>query len=73
MLSELWQEILKLNEDTLFTRNLAITTMTAIIITLGLAEVYSHPARIGQQQRISQFSDTVSVGMVIRTYQIPRH
>jgi hypothetical protein len=72
MLSELWQEILALKEDRSFARNLAITTIATVTVTLGFAEVYNHPTRIAQQQRISEFSGFLSVGMVIRTYQIPR-
>lgn len=67
MLTQLWQEILTLKQDTSFVRNLSITTAIAIVVTLGLGEVYNHPARLGQQQRLEEFSTVVSAGLVIRT------
>jgi hypothetical protein len=73
MLNQLWQEIINLKQDTCFIRNLSITTTIAIAVTLGLGEAFNHPARLDQQQRIDEFSNVVSAGMIVRTYQSTRH
>ncbi|MDJ0537074.1 MAG: hypothetical protein QNJ70_32100 [Xenococcaceae cyanobacterium MO_207.B15] len=68
MLQEIWQEILNLKQDKQFTRNLIVVFIITIASSLILAEQYRHPARLAQQQRLTQFYNLVSVGMVIRTY-----
>ncbi len=70
MLQETWQELLKLHKEPRFTRNLTLLFFTVITSSLTLATEYSHPARLAQQQRLTQFSPLVSAGIVIRTYEI---
>ncbi|BAU64172.1 hypothetical protein STA3757_15430 [Stanieria sp. NIES-3757] len=72
MLNQLWQEILTLKKDTCFVRNLSATAAIAIVVTLSLSEVYEHPARLGQQKRLDEFSTLISAGMVIRTVSFAR-
>jgi hypothetical protein len=72
MLNQLWQEILTLKQDSCFVRNLSVTAAIAIIVTLSLNEIYHHPARLGQQQRLDEFSTLISAGMVIRTVGFAR-
>ena len=66
---ELIQEMWQLKEDRSFVRNLGCTLIIAIAFCLSLAEVQTNPSRLGKQARISAFSNTVSVGVVIKTYQ----
>lgn len=72
MLSELRIELLKLKQDTLFMRNLSITTMVAIALTVGLGEVYRQPARASQQEKLVEWSSMISVGMVVKAHQVFR-
>lgn len=72
MLNQLWQEILTLKQDSCFVRNLSVTAAIAIVVTLSLGELYHQPDRLGQQQRLEEFSTVVSAGMVIRTIGFAR-
>lgn len=72
LLSELRQELSKLKQDPLFIRNLGITTMAAIALTVGLGEVYRQPARASQQEKLVEWSSMISVGMVVKTQQVFR-
>ncbi|MBE9170895.1 hypothetical protein IQ238_26405 [Pleurocapsales cyanobacterium LEGE 06147] len=72
VLFELWTELSKLKKDTLFMRNLGITTMTAIVLTIGLAEVHRQPARVSQQEKLVEWSSMISVGMVVKAHQVFR-
>ena len=69
MLQETWQELLKLQKEPRFTRNLTLLFLTVITSSLTLATEYYHPARVPQQQRLTQFSPLVSAAIVIRTYE----
>ncbi len=69
MLQQTWQELLKLQKEPRFTRNLTLLFLTVITSSLALATEYYHPARVPQQQRLTQFSPLVSAGIVIRTYE----
>ena len=66
---ELIQEMWQLKEDKSFVRNLGCTLIITIACCLSLAEIQSHPSRLGKQARIDQFSNTVAAGIVIKTYQ----
>ena len=66
---ELIQEMWQLKEDKSFVRNLGCTLILAIAFCLSLAEVQTSPSRLGKQARIDQFSNTISAGVVIKTYQ----
>jgi hypothetical protein len=72
ILSELRTELSKLKQDNLFMRNLSITTITAIALTVGLGEVYRQPARASQQEKLVEWSSMISVGMVVKTHQVFR-
>lgn len=63
------KEMIQLKQDHAFVRNLAITTFVAIACSLSLGEIQQHPTRLARQEKLSQFSHTVSAGMVIRTYE----
>jgi hypothetical protein len=69
MLHELIQELLKLKQDNIFVTNLCSTLISVIILSLSLEYIQDSPSRVGNQGRITQFSQTVSAGMVIKTYQ----
>ena len=66
---ELIEEMWKLKADKTFVRNLGYTLIIAIAFCLSLAEVQASPSRLGKQARFDQFSNTVSAGVVIKTYQ----
>lgn len=66
---QLLEEIIQLKQDRAFIRNLAILIFVAVACGTSLAEVKQHPTRLAKQAKISQFSHTVSAGMVIRTYE----
>ncbi|GAB4546240.1 MAG: hypothetical protein Tsb0014_40680 [Pleurocapsa sp.] len=68
-MNQLLQEMIQLKQDTAFVRNLTVTTLVAIACSLSLAEIKQHPTRLARQEKLSQFSHTVSAGMVIRTYE----
>ncbi|MGF1542223.1 MAG: hypothetical protein ACFCU5_17565 [Pleurocapsa sp.] len=69
MLHELIQELLKLKHDNTFITNLCSTLIIVTILTLGSEYLHNSPSRLGNQGRITQFSQTVSAGMVIKTYK----
>ncbi|HHP7230098.1 MAG TPA: hypothetical protein ACFCUY_04485 [Xenococcaceae cyanobacterium] len=69
MLEEIWQEMIALKQNQIFRRNLIIVGISAIALPLTLITEYRHPGRLAQQERIAEFSNLVSVGMVIRTYE----
>ncbi len=71
-LSELRTELWKLKQDTLFMRNLSITTITAIALTVVLTEVHRQPARASQQEKLVEWSSMISVGMVVKAHQVFR-
>ncbi len=71
-LSELRTELWKLKQDTLFMRNLSITTITAIALTVVLTEVHHQPARASQQEKLVEWSSMISVGMVVKAHQVFR-
>ncbi len=66
---ELFQEMWQLKQDKSFVRNLGWTLMITLVLCLSLAEVQTSPSRSGKQARIAQFSQTVSAGIVVKTYQ----
>ena len=66
---ELIQEMWQLKQDKGFVRNLGGTLIITIAVCLSLAEVQISPSRLGKQARIDQFSNTVSAGVIIKTYQ----
>ncbi len=72
LLSDLGTELAKLKKDPLFIRNLSITTITAIALTVGLAEVHRQPARVSQQEKLVEWSSMISVGMVVKAHQVFR-
>ena len=65
-------EWLKLKTDTLFIRNLSATIIVTIFVTFGLSESYNDPSRMGQQQKLTKFFHVVSMGIVVKSYQILR-
>ncbi len=69
MLHELIRELLKLKQDNTFITNLCSTLIIVIILTLSLEYLHNSPTRLGKQSRITQFSQTVSAGIVIKTYK----
>ena len=69
MLQETWLELLKLQKEPRFTRNLTLLFLTVITSSLTLATEYYHPARVPQQQRLTEFYPLVSAAIVIRTYE----
>lgn len=69
MLSELFQEIIKLKQDHAVKRNLILAIITAIACGCFLAEVNKQPTRLAKQEKIAQFSHKASAGMIIKTYQ----
>jgi hypothetical protein len=72
MLSELQTELSKLQKDPLFIRNLSLTTIAAIALTVGLAEVHRQPARVSQQEKLVEWSSMISVGIVVKAHQVFR-
>lgn len=70
MIYELLQEISKLKQDSAFVRNLFRTNLIAIACCLSIGSVYNSPRRSSELEKIEQFSNKISAGMVIRTYQI---
>lgn len=70
MIYELLQEIFRLKQDSAFVRNLVATNLFAIVCCLLMANVYNNPKRSSELENIEQFSNKISAGMVIRTYQI---
>ncbi len=69
MLHELIQELIKLKQDNVFVNNLFSTLIIVTILCLSIEYLMTTPSRLGKQEKISQFSNTVSAGMVIKTYQ----
>ncbi|MDJ0648014.1 MAG: hypothetical protein QNJ60_04845 [Xenococcaceae cyanobacterium MO_188.B19] len=69
MLREICQEIIKLQKDPKFLRNLTLLAISTIAFCGGIAEPYHHSATSAEQERLAQISPFISAGMVIRTYQ----
>ncbi len=69
MLHELIQEFLKLKQDNTFVTNLVSTLTIVTVLCCSLQYVHSRPNRLGKQEKIAQFSQTVSAGMVIKICQ----
>ena len=67
MLSVLWQEILKLKQDRIFTSNFCTVVVLTLIFCCSLADIQNNPLRVGKQKQIAQFSHKASAGMVIKT------
>ncbi len=65
MLQETWQEFIKLQKDQRFTRNLTLLFLTVITSSATLGAEYYHPARVPQQQRLTQFSPLLSAAIVM--------
>lgn len=68
MLREIYQEIIKLQKDRKFLRNLTLLGISTLALFGGIAEPYYYSATSPQQERVEHFSPFISAGMVIRTY-----
>ncbi|MGK7875842.1 MAG: hypothetical protein AB4426_21860 [Xenococcaceae cyanobacterium] len=56
----------KVKRNTLLIRNYSIAMISVILISLGLSEVYYHPYRAGQQQRLDRYSRMIKTGLAIK-------
>lgn len=52
------------NKKTNVIRNYCIVLGCATLLSLGLAEVYNHPSRVAQQERLNNYGRFVGAGMV---------
>jgi hypothetical protein len=68
-MSEILQEMYQLMQNKGFVRNLGWTLIITLGFSLSLAEVQTSASRTGKQARIAEFSQTVSAGVVVKTYQ----
>lgn len=69
MFRDLAQELVKLKQDHTFITNLCSSLVIVTCLFLSSEYVNSSPNTLGKREKISQFSNTVSAGMVIKTYQ----
>ncbi len=56
----------------LVVRNYLITLISVMGMSLGLAEMYNHPARISRQQRLGKCSIFIRAGLVAKTKNVFR-
>lgn len=69
-LSELRQEILHLKQNHIFNRNLCLMSLTILISSISVANIYHHPQTIAKQEKCNQLFKAISAAAVIKTYQI---
>ena len=69
MLHELIQELTQLRHNNTFIANLSSTLIISTVLCLSIEYMSNTPTRLGKQEKIAQFSNTVSAGMVIKTYK----
>lgn len=68
-LSELRQEILHLKQNRTFNRNLCLMSLTILISSISVADIYHHPYTIAKQEKCNQLFQAMSAAAVIKTYQ----
>ncbi|WP_107670992.1 hypothetical protein [Cyanothece sp. BG0011] len=56
--------MLNTTNNTIIIRNYIILTATVMFTAMGLTDTFSAPTRIGQQDRINNFGQVLSAGLV---------
>jgi hypothetical protein len=59
-------------ENTTAIRNYALAAVTVMLVSVGVSDLFSNPARFAQQDRLDGYGRYVSAGLVSKAQSLSR-